>query len=323
MEDDLDLSSSDYSWLLTTLYIAYIIFESALLLWKLFPPHIVGASAVLLWGLFSTAQAGVQRWTGLMALRFLLGAAEAAYAPGIVYLLSFFYLRHEIGYRIGLFSSASSLASTFSGALAYGITRGHPSLASWRLLFLVEGIPSILMVPVAFFFIPDSPDQARFLTTAEKEIAKSRAMRQTGTAGPQRIGSLNVNEFRKVLLDLKAWLTAFMYFGCNVSHASLPLFLPTILRDMGFTAINAQGLSAPPYFLGFLLSILTTYIADKTQQRGLMLIVTGIVGAVGFVVLATVESVGVRYFAIYLAIAGVFPTLPNIQAWVLSKRFFR
>ena len=126
--------------------------------------------------------------------------------PGIIYLLSFFYLRHEVGFRCGMFASAAPLASTFAGALAYGITSGHSSLSNWRLLFLVEGLPTILLAPVAFFFIPDSPDNARFLSVEEKAIAKSRAIRQTGSS--ERIGSVNLKQLVQVLFDAKAWCYA-------------------------------------------------------------------------------------------------------------------
>ena len=109
-----------------------------------------------------------------------------------------------------------------------------------------------------------------------------------------------------------------MYFSANVSYASLPVFLPTILKDMGFSSINAQGLSAPPYFVSFFFSLLTTWIADRFQQRGLMCFTVATIGGIGYIVLATVSSVGVRYFAVFLAAAGVFPTIANILPWVLS-----
>lgn len=81
-----------------------------------------------------------------MAVSFFLGFFEAGYGPGIPYLLSLFYLRHEIGVRIGFFLSAAPLATCFAGPLAYGITSGDDagSIANWRLLFLVEGLPCIL-----------------------------------------------------------------------------------------------------------------------------------------------------------------------------------
>ena len=109
-----------------------------------------------------------------------------------------------------------------------------------------------------------------------------------------------------------------MYFSANVSYASLPVFLPTIINKMGYSSIDAQGLTAPPYFVAFLFANITTIIADRTQQRGLVLIITSLVGGIGYIVLATVPTVGVRYFAVYLAAAGVFSTIPNILAWTLS-----
>lgn len=92
------------------------------------------------------------------------------------------------------------------GALAYGITSGHPTLAKWRLLFLVEGIPTLLLAPVTFFFLPDSPDKARFLTEDEKTVARARGVRQVGTH--ERIGGVVWKDIGLTLLDLKAWLTA-------------------------------------------------------------------------------------------------------------------
>lgn len=176
--------------------------------------------------------------------------------------MSFFYLRHEVGVCIGVFLSAAPLATTFSGALAYGITSGHLHLAKWRLLFMVEGLPTLCMAPVAYFFLPDTPGQTRFLTEEEKVVAKARGVRQVG--GVERIGGIDFKEVGAALLDLMNWFTAFMFFSCNVGFSSLPVFLPTILNDMGFNAVDAQGLTAPLIFLSFLMTILSTWFADKT-----------------------------------------------------------
>lgn len=89
---------------------------------------------------------------------------------------------------------------------------------------------------------------------------------------------------------------------------------------MGFTAINAQGLSAPPYFLSFIMCIVTTWIADKTRQRGLMIIGLSLVAGVGYILLATCHSVGVRYFGVFLAAAGVFPAISNILPWTINNQ---
>lgn len=253
-----------------------------------------------------------------MALRFLLGLSESAFGPGTPYLLSFFYRRHELGLRIGLFFSAAPLANTFAGALAYGITSGHSKLANWRLLFLVEGAPSILAAFLAWFYLPDHPASARFLTDEEKEVARARGLRKSGEG--ERVAGIDWTDIGRTLLDVKAWIAALMYFSCNVSFSSLPVFLPKIIKDMGFTSINAQGLTAPPYFASFLVTIATTWLADRLQQRGLMIILLSLTGAIGYVLLATCTSVGVRYLGVFLAAVGVFPSIANILPWVLNNQ---
>src|SRR5208282_4565996 len=137
-------------------------------MWRLIGPHKWACFIIFAWGVVATCQAATNSWAGEMVLRFLLGAAEAGFGPSIPFLLSFFYLRHELGTRIGFFLSMAPLASTFAGALAYGITSGHASIANWRLLFLVEGLPTIVMAPVTWFLLPDSPTSASFLTEEEK-----------------------------------------------------------------------------------------------------------------------------------------------------------
>lgn len=99
-----------------------------------------------------------------------------------------------------------------AGALAYGITSGHAVISSWRLLFLVEGLPTICMAFVALLFLPDSPDKARYLTEEEKEVGKARAIRQVGVEGSERIGEVSFKDIVSAILDIKNWLTAVSYF---------------------------------------------------------------------------------------------------------------
>ncbi|KAI2633242.1 putative MFS transporter [Hypomontagnella submonticulosa] len=310
MSKDLGFDDAHYQWLLTIFYIPYIIFEWAALMWKAVPP-----------GLASTLQATAFNWSGLMACRWFLAMAEAGFGPGVPYLLSFFYKRHELGLRCGIFLSAAPLATTFAGALAYGITSGHPAhIANWRLLFIVEGIPSVLLAILAYTCMPDSADTARFLTEEEKQVAKIRAIQQTGSEGTARVGHVNFKDVFMSLRDIKTWIPPLMYFSCNVSFSSLPVFLPAILQNMGFTAINAQGLSAPPYFLSFMVCILTTWIADRTRQRGFMIIGLSLLAGVGYILLVTCKSVAVRYFGVFLAAAGVFPAISNILPWTVNNQ---
>lgn len=89
---------------------------------------------------------------------------------------------------------------------------------------------------------------------------------------------------------------------------------------MGFTSVNAQGLTAPPYFLAFLATLLTTWIADRLQQRGLIIILFSIIGAVGYLLLAVCIDVYVRYAGVFLAAVGVFPCIANILPWTVNNQ---
>ena len=205
MQKDLHLSSPDYQWLLTIFYISYIIFEWFALMWKVIPPHIWATFCVVGWGIVATLQAATFSFSGMMAARFFLGFFEAGYGPGIPYLLSFFYLRHEIGVRIGVFLSAAPLATCFAGALAYGITSGNDThrIHNWRVLFLVEGLPCIIAGIATFFILPDSPEKAKFLTEDEKLVARARGVRQVGGEEMHRVGHINFKDIGVALLDLK------------------------------------------------------------------------------------------------------------------------
>ena len=321
MQKQLHLSSPDYQWLLTIFYIAYILFEWLILMWKVVPPHIWAAICVTGFGIVATLQSATYSFTGMMIARFFLGMFEAGFGPAFPLYLSYFYLRHEIGLRLGFIISAAPLATCFAGVLAYGITSGDGSkVANWRLLFLVEGLPSIVAGIITFFTLPDSPSTATFLNHEDKLVARTRGIRQVGSQSDHRIGKIVWADVLAALLDLKNYFTALMYFSCNVSFSSLPVFLPTILKEMGFSAINAQGLTAPPFFLSFLITILTPWIADRTQQRGLMLIVLTIIGGIGYTILAAAKSVGARYFGVFMAAAGIFPAIANILPWVLNNQ---
>ena len=85
----------------------------------------------------------------------------------------------------------------------------------------------------------------------------------------------------------------------------MPVFLPTILVGMGYSSVNAQGLTAPPYLISFMVTILSTFLADKWQQRGYMIMFLTTMGGIGYILLAACNTVGVRYFGVYLAAAGM------------------
>ena len=153
----------------------------------------------------------------MFVLRALLGLAEAAFSPGLPFVLSAFYLREELALRIGLIIAAAPLAASFASSLAWVITKAgeHVPIAAWRLLFLVEGAPAVFLAIVVWLQIPDSPDKAGYLSRREKRVASLRLESQKRTEksliGKNRalgMPKLDFGEIGQALKDVKCWITA-------------------------------------------------------------------------------------------------------------------
>ena len=213
LSEDLNLSSSQYEWLLTSFYCTYIAFQWMTLLYNIIPAHIYISLCVASWSLIASLQAMAGSFLTMVVLRALLGVGEAAFSPGVPFLLSFFYKRDELAFRTGLFISAAPLATSYAGSLAWVITKAgdHVPIANWRLLFLVEGFPSIVVAVYAWFWIPDAPDTARYLSQREKKVARLRLESEKHAekkGDVRRKRKLDWREIGEALTDLKCWITA-------------------------------------------------------------------------------------------------------------------
>ncbi|KAK6515288.1 hypothetical protein TWF506_007633 [Arthrobotrys conoides] len=336
MEADLEMSHGQYEWLLTAFYITYILFEWMALLWKVFPAHAYVAFCVAGWGLVASLQGIVPTYSTLLLARAALGIAEAAFGPGVPFYLSFFYKREELAFRTGLFISAAPLSTAYAGSLAYLLTSLNTGLAPWRALFIIEGWPSLIAAVVAWWYIPDGPGDAWFLKNEEeRQIAVIRlqghSRRQRRMSFFKAATSRNVNsgrfDWREVMIalgELQNWLTALMFFSCNVAFSSLPVFLPTIINEMGNTALASQALSAPPYVVAFITVILVSYFSDRLHSRSIFVINCALAGAFGYGVLAFAPQLGLsdwkwRYAAVYFAASGIFSAIAIIIPWTIGN----
>lgn len=352
LADDLKLSSTQYEWLLWAFYITYILFEWMTLMcanytsrlsglltnirYRIVPPHIYISLCILSWGFVASLQAVATSFSFLLVLRALLGISEAAFGPGVPFYLSFFFRRNELAFRTGLFISASPLSASFAGALAYLITKvgEHGPLSAWRLLFLIEGFPSVVIAVWAWDFVPDGPGLAKWLSPRQREVAVMRLRSEKEgedadledekyAPGRPRQGRIHLREVLQTLKDPKCYLTALMFFSCNVAFSSMPVFLPTIIRDMGHESITAQGLSAPPYLFAFIVVMTTAYYSDRLQSRSTFIILHSLLATLGYGTIALsgyyeLDNTMVRYFALYPAAAGFFSSITVIITWNIN-----
>ncbi|KIW11802.1 hypothetical protein PV08_09074 [Exophiala spinifera] len=347
LEKDLSLSSAQYDWLLTAFYITYIAFEWMILLYRHVPAHVYIALCVLSWGVVASLQSLTTSFGQLLLLRGLLGITEAAFGPGVPFFMTHFFKRSELAYRVGLQIAAAPLATSFASSLAYLIVllSQKGPLAPWRALFLVEGFPSVLAAVAAWYYIPDSPGKARYLTPRERKVAvlRLRSEQQMSLSthsdddDDAEYGAatwsqrLKLNEIRSTVLDPKSYLSALMFLSVNVSFSSLPVFLPTIINSMSFSPLASQALAAPPYLFAFFFVLVVGRYSDKVaDSRSLFLIGVALLSAFSYAGIAVAgylhESLGeagsitIRYVAIFGAAMGLFSSVTLIITWTLNNQ---
>ncbi|EFR02403.1 hypothetical protein MGYG_09083 [Nannizzia gypsea CBS 118893] len=329
--EDLNLSSGQYEWALTAFYVTYICFEWMTLMYKILPAHIYIPICVFSWGVLASMQCLVTSFWQLVFLRALIGVSEAAFSPGVPFFLSFFYKREELAFRTGMILCAAPLATSFAGSLAWFIVwvSENGPIAPWRALFLYEGFPSIIVAFIAWSYIPDSPGKAKYLTPRERKVAKLRL--KTGKPKHEiKKARFDWGEVGRTLCDPKSYLTAFMFLSCNVAFSSLPVFLPTILHDMGYSKLTSQALSAPPYLFAFVVVLMTASLSDRHRSRSFYLIILALISSVTYLTIAltgyfhshlpTSVHILIRYVCLYPAAAGFFSAITIIIAWTMDNK---
>ncbi|KAH7907417.1 major facilitator superfamily domain-containing protein [Hygrophoropsis aurantiaca] len=257
--------------------------------------------------------ATAHNFSSLVVARLALGTFEAAFGPAVVLYFSFYYTKSEYGTRIAYWFGFSAVAGAFGGLIAFGIDHVKASIANWRLLFIIEGAPTILAGAMCIFILPDRPESTSFLTAAERKLAMERMNR--GTSGD--VGRIvNRKHVAAAFLDWRVYVAGVIYFGLNSALASCSAFLPTIIQTMGYENGLAQLMTVPPYAVAGAVLVTTSYISDRLQTRGIMVFSACMLGAVGYLLLLYVtHNQHVRYFATFCITSGTYTSIGLVIAW--------
>lgn len=240
--------------------------------------------------------------------------------PGAVFVISLFYSRGEQALRNGLFFSTATMAGAFGGVLAYGIARmdGVRGLHGWQWIFILEGLPTVLLCFVTFMFLPDYPGTAYFLTEDERDLAVKRLLKD---AGPATETSFSWRQFRDVFKDWKTYLHMFPYILTMTPLYSLALFMPTLVREFSFDALTSQLMTAPAYAVACICTVVVALSSDRFRERGLHYAMPTLLAIVGYILLIVLEhhSTAARYVGLTIATSGVFSAVPAMVSWISSN----
>ncbi|KAI1124160.1 allantoate permease [Nemania abortiva] len=321
LEEDLGMKGTDFNLATSILFVGYLLMQlpSNLLLTRA-KPSVYLSIAMTIWGVISTAQAATQSFGGLVAARFFLGFAEAPFFPGAIFLMSSWYTRGELAYRIAWFYSGSSLANAFGGLIGAGVLSnlsGAHGITGWRWLFIIEGTITIGVAIIAAFILPDYPTNTKWLTPEEQAYAQWRLVDDTGEADVA--DSISVKEGVKLAFkDPKLYLFTLLQHASILSQA-FQYFFPTIVKTLGFGTIETLLLTAPVWIATFLVSLVVTYTSGRFADRSIHIICLMLISVAGNIIAVSTLNTGARFFAIFLLPIGAVTAYQIILAWVANS----
>ncbi|KAJ8117892.1 hypothetical protein OPT61_g1012 [Boeremia exigua] len=328
LQETLGMTGAQYNWCLTAFFFTYAAFEvpSNLLLKKL-RPSVWLPTIMVAWGIVMTLMGIVQNYEGLLIARIFLGITEAGLFPGVAYYITMWYCRHEAQFRQALFFSAASVAGAFSGLLAFGIAHmdGVGNLEGWRWIFILEGILTVLVAVLAFFTLYDFPETAGFLTEEERAFVVFRLKYQGAsneTINGRRVAQDDTFQWKFVksaFLDWQIWTNIWVYWGIVCPLYGISLFLPSIIRGLGYTSSTAQLLTVPIYITASVLAIGVAWWSDRVGKRYPFILVCLCIMAVGFIMCVSSATPGVIYAGVFIAACALYPAFPGNITWLSNN----
>jgi D-galactonate transporter len=268
MKHDLGFSDAMYGVGAAVFYIGYVVFEvpSNLLLAKLGARRTF-TRIMLLWGLASTAMMLVSTPSHFYALRFLLGAFEAGFFPGIVLYLTYWFPPARRAAVLSIFFAGVAVAGVLGGLLSGWIMQdmgGVLGLSGWQWMFVLEGAPAIVLGMIALFVLVDGPRHARWLTQAEQD----RLVATLGAQQPARSKHGSGAGLRQALRDPRVFLFAFIYFSLTCASLTLNFWMPLMIRDFGLHDVLSISLyTVIPNAIGAVGLIVIARHSDRIGER--------------------------------------------------------
>lgn len=308
MLNDLKFSDTVYGIGAGIFFIGYFLFEV--------PSNIILAKTgarvwitriMVTWGLLSSAMMFASSATSFYVLRFLLGVAEAGFFPGIILYLTYWYPARRRARIVALFMTAIALSGVVGGPLSGWIMQAFAGVngwTGWQWLFLLEGIPSLIMGAVVYFYLDDGIRHAKWLSEDQKqlleaEIAKDQKSKHNFTLA-------------QVFSSGKVWLLALIYFSFVMGLYGVGFWLPQLIKATGVKQVLDIGLlTAVPYGAAVVLMIVLSRSSDRSGERRWHIAGAALLGSAGLVASVIYgDSTPIALAALTLATAGILSTLP-------------
>jgi MFS transporter, ACS family, tartrate transporter len=271
------------------------------------------ARIMIMWGIVAMAFMFLKGTTMFYVMRFLLGAAEAGFFPGVILYLTYWFPAKERARTIALFATGGVMAGVVGSPISGAILELHGlgGLAGWQWLFLLEALPAVLMGLVVLFVLPNRPQQASWLLASEKTRLDEEAA---------HTNAQHRHHIKDVFTSGRVWLLCLLYFLMNVGGYGYEMWLPSIIKSFSGKSDAVVGfINAVPYLAAGVVMLLVGRHSDKTGERRGHLAASAITSALGFALSAYFKNPYLAMAALTLAFIGIKSTLGPF--WALGTVF--
>jgi MFS transporter, ACS family, tartrate transporter len=319
MSRELAISSQQFGLLFGVFFFGYFLFEipSNLILHKI-GARVWIARILISWGIVATLTGFVHTIHQLYSVRFLLGLAEAGYFPGMALYLTYWFPKREQARALALLIAANPVA-TILGAPVSGLILDHVhwlGVSSWRWLLILEGTPAIVGGVLTYFLLPNRPQEAKFLTAAEKEWIRAELRREELQKLEQRQYSA-----LQALASGRVWHLALAYFGMMIGNYALQSWAPQLVRSL--SSLYSNGiiglLVAIPSLVGLAAMILVSRSSDRRLERRYHVVIPAVIAGIALVLLGTTRSPFYSVILLSFLAAGVYSFYGPF--WALPSEF--
>jgi MFS transporter, ACS family, tartrate transporter len=317
MNAEMQLSHAAFGFGSGIFFIGYFLFEipSNLILHK-FGARVWIARIMISWGVIASAMMFVTGAKSFYALRFLLGFAEAGFFPGMVLYLTYWFPRKYLARNVALFMTATALAGVIGGPVSGALLEMHGvwGLSGWQWLFLLEGIPAVLLGIAVFFYLPEGPEMSAWLPPEEKEWLRERlAVDEQEKAGEREHGLL------QTIRSGRVWVLCLIYFTLVVAMYGIALWMPLMLKSItGFNNFLVGVVSILPYLAAAAFMVIMGISSDRTGERRLHMAGSLALAAVGFLIIVFTDSLVGSIVGLIIAAAGIWGALGPFWAFAGS-----
>jgi len=318
MLGSLGLSEVAYGLGASLFFIGYLIFEvpSNVLLHKYGAPRWM-ARIMFTWGVVTILLAFTQNATMFYILRFLLGASEAGLYPGVIYYLTLWFPQRHRVRMLGYFTVGSSLGNMIGAPICGWLLDkgGLLGLQGWQLVFVVTGIPSVLLTIVVLFLLPKSPQQAKFLSDGEKRwLTHTLTTESTAARGQARHGSV-----LSVFTEPRVLGMALYYMMLSISVYGVSYWLPTLVKGFGVSNTTNGLLNIIPWLMATLVLATLPSRLRASNHATIAMLVSALLGTVFFLSSVFLPGHALRFAALCLGAPCMYLLIPCF--WTLPPKF--